>query len=152
MGAEARHLKAHTGMASGLVLDMEGAFQELLNVEMVDAADVGGGGTTVIVGFNVTDWRGNAIAEEVVLLFGAFDDEDLQTAAVNATLDDTGTVGSILSGDGTAALVVKTDATGQFRCTLTDLVDETVWLSAGKDAYGGRLIDHRSKDSVAFAA
>jgi hypothetical protein len=151
MGATARHLKAHTGMASGVVTDMEDAFEELFNIEMLDAPDVGGGGTTSAMGFNVLDWRGNAIAEAVAVKLGVFDDEDLQTAAVNATID-TATAGSILSGAASNALVVKTDATGQFRATLTDAADEEVWMSTGRDDYGDRLIDHRAKDSVEFTA
>jgi len=151
MGSTARNLKYHTGMATGVVLDMEAAFQELFNVVMLDAADVGAGGTTAPVGFDITDWKGSSIAEAIVLLFGVFDDSDLQGAASNATLD-TATAGSILSGAGTAALVVKTDATGSFRCTLTNAADEEVFLGTGRDSYGDRLIDHRSRDSVEFSA
>ncbi len=144
-------MELHTGMQSGVVLDMEAAFQELYNVEMIDAPDVPGGGTTSAMGFNITDWRGNPVTEALVVKLGAFDDADLQTAAVNATIN-TATAGSILSGAGTNALVVKTSATGQFRATLTDAADEVVYLSTGRDAYGDRLIDHRARDTVEFSA
>ena len=117
---------------------------------MLGAGDVGSGGTTQEVGFQIKDTDGNNVALEVVLEFAAFDDVDLSVPAVSATL---GTVidGTIIAGEPSAALKVKTDATGLFKCTLTDIVDETVTLGCSM-TFGSIVVDCQDTDSVTFSA
>ena len=116
---------------------------------MDDAPDVTGGGTTVAVGFQLKDGNQNAAVARLVE-FAVFDDVDLGTPATNATLD-TPTAGTIVSGAGSAALKVKTDASGKFTCTLTNNVDEQVSLSTSP-TFGSPILDCIEIDSVTFSA
>jgi hypothetical protein len=75
---------------------------------------------------------------------------------VNTVTFSAPTVGSILaSGNGWA--VVKTDATGNFTCTLSDSADETVWVSAeaapgGVGANEGCIVLESATDSATWSA
>ena len=113
------------------------------------AGDVSGGGTTQEVGFQIKDTDGNDVALEVVLEFAVFDDINFSIPAVSAIL---GTVvnGTIIAGEGTAALKVKTDATGLFKCTLTDVVDETVYCGCSM-TFGSVVVSCFDIDSVTFS-
>jgi len=143
-----------TGEIADLRSDTESAFErvaaDLLLVKMNDAADVTGGGTTRIVGFQVTDVSGTPVTESVLLQFASFDDSDLSMPSTNATLD-TASQGTIIAGGGTAALLVKTSPTGLFECVLTDLADETVYLACDR-SFGSPFISCRETDSVSFSA
>lgn len=125
------------------------ADDKILVVAIDDVADVSGGGTTAAVGFQLQDVEGNDVAEVVTVRFGVYDDLGGDTAA-NATLN-TATDGTILSGAGTAELVVRTSATGGFACTLTDASDETVYLLCSA-CPGSPPLDCRDSDSVEFSA
>lgn len=155
MGSVLRSLRLHGGLPVGTALDLEGAVQELRNVKMDDNADVGGGGTTGPVGFQVTDFAGDDLAEKVILELGVYDeasgDATKPGAAAAAATLNTATSGLILDGAGSAAIVVETDATGRFDCTLTDAVDETVILAC-RSARGSSVLDCRELDSVTFSA
>lgn len=120
-------------------------------VELDETADVSGGGTTAVVGLQLKDAAGRNVERAVKLTFGVYDDADADGAASNATLA-TATAGSIVSGGGTAELVILTSATGKFTCTLTDASDETVYLAAGLATPGGALADCMDRESVAFSA
>lgn len=150
MGSVVRSLRLHGGLPVGTALTLQNAFKEILNVKMADNPDVGGGGTTGSVEFQITDFAGDNIDGEKILELAVFDDIGLATPAANATLD-TAANGTILGGAGTAALKVQTDATGKFKCTLTDLIDETVYLGCSP-SFGSPLIDCREIDSVTFSA
>ena len=123
--------------------------EENINVS-VDSADVtaSGGATTATVGFKLSV-GGAAVTEDAVIEFAVFDEEELVTPNGNATLD-TATVGTILDGAGTNALKVKTDS-GQFKCTLTNLVDETVYLGCSM-SFGSPILDCREVIKVTFSA
>ncbi len=155
MGVINRRELSGTGVSPAHVekfLDLlDQALDEFVNVSMDDAADVGSGGTTRLVGFQLRNVKGDKLALSIVLEFAAFDEAGLVTPAVNATLDDVGTVGTILSGDGTAALKVRTDAKGKFTCTLTDLTDEQISLGSSP-SFGSSLLDCREIDQVTFSA
>ena len=122
----------------------------LIKVRMIDAPDVSGGGTTQVVGFSITNMNDIPFAMPVLVELAVFDDSDVSNFALNASLD-TATKGTILGGAGTAALKVKTDANGEFECTLSDLVDETVYLACSP-TFGSPSLICLSKDSVTFSA
>ena len=122
MGMAARVLQ-RLGLSGEAALAFEDAFGKIYTIDMVDAGNVGSGGTTRAgVGFQVKDFKGDDAEEAFVLGFGAYDDEELATAAANATLD-TASAGTILSGGGSNTLEVVTDSSGAFACTLTDTSD-----------------------------
>jgi hypothetical protein len=123
---------------------------QIIVVDMIDAPNVTGGGTTVEVGFQLRGSGGDKHEVEELVQFAVFDDENFSVPAVNADLD-TASAGTIIAGGGSAALKVKTDATGLFKCTLTDTVDETVYLACDA-AFGGPMVDCRDIDDVTFSA
>jgi hypothetical protein len=118
----------------------------------VDAtADVGGGGTTAVTGFQLKDQFGNDVARVVKVGFGVYDDTDGVTPGTNATLD-TATAGSILSGAASNELEVLTDATGKFTCTLTNTTDEEVFLMGAQPVVGAPPLECEDRESVTFSA
>lgn len=120
-------------------------------VAVDDTPDVTGGGTTAVTGFQLVDQAGNNVERAVKVGFGVYDDANGVTPGVNATLD-TATAGSIVAGAGTAELEVITDATGKFTCTLTDAVDELVYLMGTQPAVGAPPLDNTDRESVTFSA
>jgi hypothetical protein len=122
----------------------------VVKVQMIDAPNVTGGGTTVTVGFNLTNINDIALGLGALVEMAVFQDIDLSIPAVNATLD-TASKGTIVAGAASAALKVKTNSSGEFACTLTDLVDETVYLACSP-TFGGPALICLSKDSVTFSA
>lgn len=118
-------------------------------VAVMDAApDVSGGVNSGPVGFQVKQ-GGQPIAQEVTLQFAAFADANLVNPAQNAALN-AATAGTILSSSGYAVLV-KTDATGKFTCTMTDIQDEAVWLACAM-GFGSPSVDCRESMAVTFSA
>lgn len=154
-GPERPHLAK--GEVMDLRNDVEAAFLLVqaevsggpLIVDMEDAADVTGGGTTRVVGFQVK-MGVTPLTSPVLVEFAVFDDDKFSVPAVSAVLG-TATVGTIIAGEGTAALKVLTDATGSFRCTLTDPSDEAVYIACSS-TFGGPAVDCRDTDSVTFSA
>ena len=122
----------------------------LIKARMIDAPNVTGGGTTVTVGFQLTNINDVPVKLQVPVEFAAFDEQYGVVPAASAVLS-VPTKGTILDGSGTAALKVLTNASGEFACTLTDLVDETVWLGCSQSFMSPAIIC-LSKDSVAFSA
>lgn len=122
----------------------------LIKVKMLDAPNVTGGGTTVTVGFSLTNINDVTLGLAALVELAVFDDADLSVPSVSATLD-TASKGTIIAGAATAALKVKTDTNGEFACTLTDLVDHTVYLACST-TFGSPSIICLSKDSVTFSA
>jgi hypothetical protein len=123
-----------------------------IKVDVVDAGNAtGGANTRTGVGFNLVGPLGVKVVGQYVLKFGAFDNADLTTAAANATMA-TAASGTILSGSGTNSLVVKTDANGEFRCTLSDATDETVFTAAGVPEFGHSAFDCSDSDATTFSA
>lgn len=100
-------------------------------LEMKTPADAAAGVDTVAAeGFQLRDLSGNAAPISTMEFYlGVFDDSGFTTLATNATLD-TAAAGTIVSGGGTHLLVVTPSATGEVSVTLTDTVDETVYLRA----------------------
>ena len=118
-----------------------------ISVDLIDAADVGGGGTTQTVGFQLRDTDGNPLAQETILQFAVFDDANVSSPAANATLG-TPSAGVIAHGAGSAALVVKTNAAGLFTCTLTNpFTSTTVYLACAPHFASP---PYQEIDSVAF--
>jgi hypothetical protein len=122
----------------------------ILKVKLIDAANVTGGGTTQTVGFSLTDINDVPIKLQTPVEFAVFNEQWGVTPATSAVLG-TAVKGTILGGDGTAALKVLTDANGEFTCTLTDVVDETVWVGCSQSFMSPSLIC-LSKDSITFSA
>lgn len=150
MGDVTRQLRTHGNLPAKLSLSVNRGLNEVLSAIIDDVADVGGGGTTAAVGLQLVDFEGKNIAEQHVLGFGVYDDTDAITAGVNATLN-TATAGTILAGAASAELIVKTDANGRFACTLTDAIDEAVFLIASRNKRSP-ILDCRDVDSVTFSA
>lgn len=118
----------------------------------IDAtADPAGGVDTALVGFQMKNKSGVSIAKACVMVFGVYDDTNGITAAAAAVLTAVGLVGTILSGVGTAELIVVTDANGKFTCTLSDANHETVYLKCGLRT-GSVAADVSDVDSVTFTA
>lgn len=116
---------------------------------VTDAPDVGGGGTVATVGLGIVDADSAPVAGQLVLQFAVFDDEFLTAPASNATLDNA-TKGTILDGAAGAALMILTDANGEFECSLFDTADETVWIGCAS-GFGSPAISCEEKDSVTFS-
>lgn len=125
------------------------AAPKLLAVKWDVSADVTGGGTTRAVGFQVIDDQGAPFLGAVLVEVAAFSDAGMTQPSLNATLN-TATAGVISAGGGTAALKVVTSTEGRFSCTLTDLMDETIYLSCSS-TFGGPVLDCREFDTVAFS-
>jgi hypothetical protein len=117
---------------------------------MDNGADAPGGATTSTVGFQLFDKFNQPLREEAILEMGVFDDADAVNLAANATLGSA-SVGTILGGVGTALIKVRTDNLGKFTCVLTNLFDETNWLTCAP-SFGGHVIECYSIDSVQFSA
>ncbi len=116
-------------------------------VKMIKAPNVAGGGITVEVGFQLEDLRRAKLSQAELVQFAVFQDVDFKTPSLYARLGGTPTAGTIVDGADTPALLVKTDATGLFKCTLTDLVDETVHLACNS-AFGGPALSCKAPDGV----
>jgi len=119
-------------------------------VAIDDVADVGSGGTTAVVGLQLKDLDGANVAAARTVAFGAYADANGAAASSGGTLD-TATAGTILTGAASAALTVVTDSNGKFTCTLTDAVDEVVYLLAGPTVRSP-ILDCKDVDSVEFTA
>jgi hypothetical protein len=115
----------------------------------ITVADATGGASTTVVDLTLFGPDGQA-AGSVLFEMAAFDDAGVSTPATNATLG-TASIGSIVSGAGTAAIKGQTDAFGLFRCVLTNAVDETNWLATSA-TFGGPAIDGAAIADVTFSA
>jgi hypothetical protein len=150
----AGHITYSVGEDPDVDDEFEAAFIGMLTnfykVDMIDAPDVGGGGTTVTVGFKLVNVGFGPVDAQKLVELGAYDDAYASVPAATAVLG-TATKGTIVLGDGTAALKVLTDANGEFECTLTDTADETVYIAAAVTA-GGPALDCTEIDSVVFSA
>lgn len=154
MGIINRRQLSGTGVSPAHVkkfLDLlDQALDEFVNIAIDGSADVGGGGTTANVGFQLKNVKGENLKLEAVLEFAVFDDEEMSIPAVNATLD-TATKGTIIAGGASAALKVKTDENGKFTCTLTNAVDEQVFVGSSP-SFGSPILDCRELDAITFSA
>lgn len=113
-----------------VLAEIEGSDRAPIVCDMKDIADPAGDATTSAgEGFDLLTEAGAAANVNPNMYFGAFDDATCQTPAVNATLN-TASTGTIVSGGASNLLVVTPDATGEFACTLTDAVDEVVYMKA----------------------
>jgi len=114
------------------------------------AADAISGADHTTVGFHIENISGGHIAEEMILELAVFDDDGLAGPAATATFA-IATKGTILYGENTAALKVKTNASGEFECTLTNPADGTVWV-ATSPTFGAQALDCEHKDEIVFSA
>jgi len=133
-----------------ITVDYEAGDLRVMVWEWVTLPAAPGGATTSAIEGRIVDQYGLPIAEAVLLKLGAFDDAMCATAAVAATLASA-TAGSIEDGTGTAALIVKTSADGEFACTLTDAADAVVYLATAP-GYGVGIVDAQDIGSVEFSA
>jgi hypothetical protein len=120
-------------------------------IDVDDTADVTGGGTTAVTGFQLKDQNGQLIKRAVKCGFGVFDDVNGVTPSVAATLD-TATAGSIIAGAASNALTVLTDANGKFTCTLTNATDETNTLMGTQPTTGAPPLECEDREDVTFSA
>ena len=128
------------------------ASSPILVVHMMDSPNVSGGGTTQTVGFQIKKQNGDPLAIPVLVEFAIFEDAYFSVPAHGAILSDA-SVGTIIAGSRELtgeALKVVTDSTGTFRCILTDILDETIYLTCFSTP-GGPALDCRSIDSVTFS-
>lgn len=126
---------------------LDQALDEFVNVAIDGTPDVTGG-TEANVGFQLKNVKGDKLKEVAILEFAVFDDVELATPAVNATLD-TASKGTIIDGAGSAALKVKTDSKGKFTCKLTNFIDEQVFVGSSP-SFGTSLLDCREVDAITF--
>lgn len=149
MGAVARSLRLHGGLPPGIATALSNGLS--VKIQMKDAPDISGGGTVSAgAGFQLVDSINQPVKDEVTLEFAVFDDQYGATLAANATLA-TPTKGSIRTGSGTAALVVTTDANGEFECSVTNLADETVYLLC-KEGFRSIGLDCSDIDSITYSS
>lgn len=113
-------------------LDSEaGSYQNLIAVATIAVANAGGG--AVAAALTVDLFRGNAAAtpisavSEIMIVTRALQYQPGQALNANCTFG-AATKGSIVdSGNGWC--LALTNATGEFDCTVTNAVDETVWFA-----------------------
>ncbi len=141
-------------------LDTGGAlFIGALGIVTPSFPDATGGATTSAGTVSVVALDATAIERPVVMRLDLSDTEfeGPGDPATNATMD-TATVGSIMAGAGTNSLVIKTNGTGNFAATITNAVDETIYISArttdgGTDAVGSGIVVFLAfVDSATFSA
>lgn len=140
-----RSLSSEVSGALGLLVD------KVPRIDVDATADVGGGGTTAVTGFQLKDQTGANVAAAVIVGFGAYADTNGAATSTGGALD-TATAGTVVSGGGTAELVVLTSATGKFTATLTDALDEEVFLIPSQAIIGGVPVDATDRESVTFSA
>ena len=136
---------AGAGDAGKLVeLDAGGAIDTSMLPELMDnvvdaviaVADAGSGATGAALTVDIKDLAGAAKSKVCEGLILASDTQYAGRDDQNANVTfGTATLGSILAS-GSGWCVFKTDANGQFACTATNAVDETVYFSV-KTAEGG---------------
>jgi hypothetical protein len=132
-----------------VIAKLEGSDRAPIVCTMKDVADPEADATTSAgEGFDLLTEAGAAANVQPAMYLGAFDDADCTVPAGNATLN-TASTGTIVSGGGSNLLKVTPDAAGEFACTLTDTVVETVYLRAwpvGTDY----VVDSSDTTSTAF--
>jgi hypothetical protein len=122
-----------------------------IQVKMLDAPDLSGGPNSVTVGFSLETETGNLpVAGVYKMQFAAFDDLDLVVPSTIATLA-TATKGRILFGEGTEALIVETDANGEFECTLTFSVFGAAHMACS-EYFGSPSLTCVQQDVVTYSA
>lgn len=151
MGSLVRSLRLHGGLPRDTAVELDARTQvvvdEIYNVQMDDNDDVVG--TEAEVAFQVTNYAHEPINFEMVLQLAVFADIDLVVPSPNAVLSDA-TIGSILYGEGTAAMKVKTNATGRFVCKVTNFAKETVFVGCDR-TFKTPVLDGREFDSITFS-
>lgn len=116
-------------LSTGAVLNlMAGLANDVVDAEIV-VDDAAGGATDTPCTVDLLDLAGAPRAVESVVKIVASDTQYAGEHDLNANVTfSAATLGSILaSGSGWA--VVKTDANGQFACTVTNAADETVYFA-----------------------
>jgi len=123
-----------------------------LRVVMNTTANPAAGVNTCAVGFSVQTIQGFKVKGVYNLQHGVYNDSEGLVAAANAVLktDAVNGKGSILAGEASNLTKVKTDANGEFACTLEDLVNETVTLISAALPKSAAL-DCRDVDQVVFS-
>jgi len=123
-------------------------FQGFAQVQMDDAADVGGvPAATRVVGFQLRDGNGVALAQETIVELIAANDDGLSQPAVGIVALSNAAEGAILAGSGLAAVIVRTNANGRFSCDATFSQIGTRYFGCAH-APGGPALDARSVDDV----
>ena len=128
---EERDLRSDTYAALSEIADALGVVIQL------EADDMDPGDAFVKVrGLALNGPTGDPVPDTVFELV-VFQDENGVDLASDATLDTaTSGKGTILSTSPATALIVKTNASGVFECTLSDTEDETVHLAADHTTTG----------------
>jgi len=117
---------------------------------MKKPADPAGGANTVAAeGYDLKEIDGSTDANVAPQMYmGVYSDVACTVPSATGTLA-TAAKGTIDSGSGTNLIKCTPDATGEFSVTLTDTVDETVYLKAWPVA-GDYLIDSSDSHSNTF--
>ncbi len=148
MGKIARSLQLHGGLPGRMAVSLESALAESFNIVVDDTPDPASGVDSATVGFQVTDFLNEPSKAIHKLQFAVFEDQDLSVPSLNATLA-TAAEGTILDGEASAALELKTDANGRFSCKITDPAHETVWVGSAS-LFGSRSFDNTGRDDITF--
>jgi hypothetical protein len=122
-----------------------------IQIKMNDAPDLSGGPSSVLVGFSLETETGNLpVAGIYKMQFAAFDDVDTVVPSTRATLG-TATKGRILLGEGAEALVVETDANGEFECSLNFTSFGEAHLACS-EYFGSPSLTCAQQDVVTYSA
>jgi hypothetical protein len=117
-------------------------------IKMFDAADVPGVDTTQLVGFRIEEEDTRRMLEDALIEYAVFDDAGLTIPSVIATLGNV-QEGTILAGEGTNALKIRTSKKGNFLCHLTSSTDEKLWLACSP-TFGCPDVNCQAIDTVEF--
>lgn len=139
---------ADTGIAIAVTIQ-RGDYNGVI-LKQAANANVTGGGTTGSVSVSAVTAIGNFPCALYEFVYRVTQDAVARTNASNATIA-TAAAGTILAGSGTTVLVVRASAAGVFTATMTDAVDETVYLVGEKLSTSGGTVSSDT-DSVAYSA
>lgn len=104
---------------------------------------------TATLEIQLKDGLGNPLALETLLEAVVSDDDAGSSPAANATFGLVAIAGDIKFGGGTNSIILKTDPSGFFSCTIDDPFPETVFLLLSL-TFGSAVIDTRQVLPIQF--
>lgn len=152
-------------LAKGEVGDLRRDIYEAF-AALADALDTGAGapyvdistdvdaqtaGSPIVVTIQLLDGPGgDSVSLIAKLALTAFGDVDTVNASGASILTALGVpVGDLLNGTGTAAIYLRTDATGKFQANLDSGIAANIWLGVGPD-FGSPSLNYTAIKPVTF--
>ena len=133
----------------GLLDLLDTGLGETVNVEFLDTADPAQGVDTITVGIKLKDVLLEQLKEEKKLALAVWEDEDQGVLSSTGFLH-TATKGTIVSTESTNAIRIKTDANGEFECSLTNTAATAVYVTACS-GHASPQMDCQEYDEVVFS-